>query len=182
MTSDLTPDLMIAHGDPLTVHLSAADGYSLPRSVSVQINGTYLTEGEGYTYADGVLTIASVTGTVNISASAILGIMVTDSDNKVQGTTPAVHIESEGEVSLTLEALNTDQLKNGPKSEASLSVATNSKIQTLNNAGTLSLTSEEDATLEVQSISNSGVMVLQEGLKLTSTPQSVINDGTFRAN
>ncbi|MDY3141370.1 MAG: hypothetical protein SOW30_01625, partial [Parabacteroides sp.] len=182
MTSDLTPDLMIAHGDPLTVHLSAAEGYSLPRTVSVQINGTDLTEGEGYTYADGVLTIASVTGPVNISASAILSIEVTETEKVLQGSIQAVHVETEGDATLSLNTLETDQLEISSNSKATLSVTADSKIQSLDNAGTLGLTSEGDATLEVQSIYNSGIMELQEGLKLTSTPQLVINDGTFVDN
>lgn len=60
----------VKHGGMLTVYFTAAEGYSLPPSVSVQMNGTTLTE--GYFYVDGILSIFYVAGPIEITASAIV--------------------------------------------------------------------------------------------------------------
>lgn len=69
LTCEWSP-FKVKHGDLLTVYFTAAEGYRLPPSVSVKMNGTTLTE--GYYYVDGTLMIYPVTGPVEITASAIV--------------------------------------------------------------------------------------------------------------
>lgn len=56
----------------LTLTLSAAEGYHLPETVDVEMNGELLAEGEGYTYNSetGELVIKSVEGIIKIIAQA----------------------------------------------------------------------------------------------------------------
>lgn len=168
----------VEHGGPLMVYFTAAEGYSLPRSVSVQMNGTTLTE--GYIYVDGILMIPSVQGPIEITAQAIFEI--TDPVKEVEGTISAIHVATNGNASLTLQSLNTNLMEISSNSDAHLMVATNSQIQSLRNSGKVKLESVGDAALQLQSIDNSGELVLDESLKLTSVPQSIDNEGIFMDN
>ena len=56
------------HGSVYECQLSAEEGYELPNSVQIEMNGTPLRA--GYTYENGVIRILSVTGSVKITASA----------------------------------------------------------------------------------------------------------------
>lgn len=170
----------VEHGKSLTVYFKAAEGYSLPLSVSVQMNGTTLTE--GYIYVDGILIISSVTGPVEITASAISGMVINETEKEVEGTISAIHVETDGSASLTLQSLNTNLMEISSNSDAHLIVATNSQIQSLNNSGKVKLESVGDAALQLQSIDNSGELVLDESLKLSAVPQSIDNEGIFMDN
>ena len=63
---------MIKLYQELTLTLSAAEGYHLPESIDVEMNGELLAEGEGYTYNSetGELVIKSVEGIIKIIAQA----------------------------------------------------------------------------------------------------------------
>lgn len=63
---------MIKLYQELTLTLSAAEGYHLPETVDVEMNGELLAEGEGYTYNSetGELVIKSVEGIIKIIAQA----------------------------------------------------------------------------------------------------------------
>ena len=56
------------HGTQYSLTLAPNEGYSLPNSVTVTMGGEELTAGDGYTYADGKITITSVTGNIVIAA------------------------------------------------------------------------------------------------------------------
>ena len=165
----------VKHGDLLTVYFTAAEGYSLPPSVSVKMNGTTLTG--GYFYVDGVLRIFP-TGPVEITASAIF--VITDSEKEVEGTISEVHVETMGSTSLALQALNTDLMEISSNSDAHLMVATNSRIEELNNHGTTTLSSDNGAQLTIETILNSGVLVFDESLRLANVPGTITNNGSFK--
>lgn len=63
---------MIKLYQELTLTLSAAEGYHLPETIDVEMNGELLAEGEGYTYNSetGELVIKSVEGIIKIIAQA----------------------------------------------------------------------------------------------------------------
>lgn len=63
---------MIKLYQELTLTLSAAEGYHLPETIDVEMNGELLAEGEGYTYSSetGELVIKSVEGIIKIIAQA----------------------------------------------------------------------------------------------------------------
>ena len=63
---------MIKLYQELTLTLSAAEGYHLPETIGVEMNGELLAEGEGYTYNSetGELVIKSVEGIIKIIAQA----------------------------------------------------------------------------------------------------------------
>ena len=54
----------------MSITLTPQDGYTLPDSVTVTMNGATLTD--GYTYENGVLTIDEVYGNTVITAKAVL--------------------------------------------------------------------------------------------------------------
>lgn len=64
----------VAHGDPMSFKFVPDEGYNLPKEIEVKMAGTVLTAGEGYTYnqADGTVTIAKVTGDVEVTAVAVV--------------------------------------------------------------------------------------------------------------
>lgn len=74
LTSDLVADKKMAHGDPLAFKITPNTGYNLPQVIKVNMGGMLLTAGEGYTYnkATGEVSIAKVTGNVEVTAEAVL--------------------------------------------------------------------------------------------------------------
>lgn len=64
----------VAHGDPLSFKYVPDEGYNLPEAIEVKMGGTVLTAGEGYTYnkADGTVSIAKVTGKVEVAAVGVV--------------------------------------------------------------------------------------------------------------
>ncbi|MDD6748995.1 MAG: hypothetical protein PUF28_04105, partial [bacterium] len=147
----------------------------------VKQNGEALST-EAYTYnsTSGEVMIPSVQGPVEITAQAIF--VINETEKEVGGTISAIHVETDGSASLTLQSLNTNLMEISSNSDAHLMVATNSQIQSLNNSGKVKLESVGDAALQLQSIDNSGELVLDESLKLTSVPQSIDNEGIFMDN
>ncbi|WNX85633.1 YDG domain-containing protein [Agathobaculum sp. NTUH-O15-33] len=79
LTAEAQP-AAVKYGKPLTVTLTAADGYSLPDSISVTMGGETLAldDEAGYTYErrGGTVSIAHVTGDVVITAAGAYGVWV----------------------------------------------------------------------------------------------------------
>ena len=171
----------IQEGQSLRLTLSAQEHYRLPATIQVKQNGEALST-EAYTYnpTSGEVVIPSVQGPVEITAQAIF--VINETEKEVEGTISAIHVETDGSASLTLQSLNTNLMEISSNSDAQLMVATNSQIQSLNNSGKVKLESEGDAALELQSIDNSGELVLDESLKLSAVPQSIDNEGIFMDN
>lgn len=173
----------IQEGQSLRFTLSAQDTYRLPATIQVKQNGEALST-EAYTYnsTSGEVMIPSVQGPVEITASAISGMVINETEKEVEGTISEIHVETDGSASLTLQSLNTNLMEISSNSDAQLMVATNSQIQSLNNSGKVKLESIGDAALQLQSIDNSGELVLDESLKLSVVPQSIDNEGIFMDN
>ena len=171
----------IQEGQSLRLTLSAQEHYRLPATIQVKQNDEALST-EAYTYnsTSGEVVIPSVQGPVEITAQAIF--VINESEKEVEGTISAIHVETDGSASLTLQSLNTNLMEISSNSDAQLMVATNSQIQSLKNSGKVKLESVGDAALELQSIDNSGELVLDESLKLTSVPQPIDNEGIFMDN
>ena len=70
-TTDAPPTVM--SGNSLTINITPNAGYSVPASVTVNINGQVITADNGYTYDNGVITISEgvINGDVVISGSAV---------------------------------------------------------------------------------------------------------------
>lgn len=64
----------VAHGDPLSFKLVPDEGYNLPEAIEVKMGGKALTATTDYTYnkADGTVSIAKVTGNVEVTAVAVV--------------------------------------------------------------------------------------------------------------
>ncbi|WP_455634436.1 C10 family peptidase [Parabacteroides sp.] len=64
----------VAHGDPLAFKLVPNEGYNLPEAIEVKMAGKVLIASEDYTYnkVDGTVSIATVTGKVEVTAEAVL--------------------------------------------------------------------------------------------------------------
>ena len=171
----------IQEGQSLRFTLSAQEHYRLPATIQVKQNGEALST-EAYTYnsTSGEVVIPSVQGPVEITAQAIF--VINETEKEVGGTISAIHVETDGSASLTLQSLNTNLMEISSNSDAHLMVATNSQIQSLRNSGKVKLESEGDAALELQSIDNSGELVLDGSLKLSAVPQSIDNEGIFMDN
>ena len=171
----------IQEGQSLRFTLSAQEHYRLPATIQVKQNDEALST-EAYTYnsTSGEVVIPSVQGPVEITAQAIF--VINETEKEVEGTISEIHVETDGSASLTLQSLNTNLMEISSNSEAILTVATNSQIQSLNNSGKVKLESVGDAALQLQSIDNSGELVLDESLKLSAVPQSIDNEGIFMDN
>ena len=107
VTSDLTniasngTDTII-HGSEYKATLTADDGYTLPKDITIKVGNTILKD--GYTFVDGVLTISkdSVTDNITIEANAI--------PNEYTVTSDLTNIASNG----------TDTIKHGSEYKATL--------------------------------------------------------------
>lgn len=78
MTGDSTSNKTVTN-NPYTVTLTANDGYSLPKAVTVTMGDVELVAGEDYDYdpaTTGTLTIRGVNGDITITAEAFEGVLV----------------------------------------------------------------------------------------------------------
>ena len=107
VTSDLTNIASngtdtIKHGSEYKATLTADDGYTLPKDITIKVGNTILKD--GYTFVDGVLTISkdSVTDNITIEATAKL--------NEYTVTSDLTNIASNG----------TDTIKHGSEYKATL--------------------------------------------------------------
>ena len=107
VTSDLTNIASngtdtIKHGSEYKATLTADDGYTLPKDITIKVGNTILKD--GYTFVDGVLTISkdSVTDNITIEANAI--------PNEYTVTSDLTNIASNG----------TDTIKHGSEYKATL--------------------------------------------------------------
>ncbi len=64
----------VAHGDPLSFKLVPDEGYDLPEAIAVNMDGKALAAATDYTYnkATGEVSIAKVTGNVEVTAAAVV--------------------------------------------------------------------------------------------------------------
>ncbi|MBS6445801.1 MAG: leucine-rich repeat protein [Ruminococcus sp.] len=110
VTSDLTniasngTDTII-HGSEYKATLTADDGYTLPKDITIKVGNTILKD--GYTFVDGVLTISkdSVTDNITIEANAIPNEYTVTSDltNIVSNGTDTIKHGSEYKATLTAD-------------------------------------------------------------------------------
>ena len=177
LTCDLTADLTVAHGEGLTVRFTADAGYHVPESITVKVDGNALTS--GYTYEDGVLTLTSVKGAVEIIANAKQRLIDTEQEKELTESTPYISVKTDGNVQLSLDHLENRKIDVSSSSAATIQVKSASQIEQLVNAGTTTLTSVGSAKLNLQNIVNTGTLKLDESLQLQAAPASVTNNGTF---
>lgn len=98
----------VTEGDKLTFTLSANEGYVLPETIIVKMDGTILTEDSGYTYNQetGEVTINNVAGAVEVIAEAVKIHTVTTAFSGVSATTEVPQTVLNGkELTFTLQAL-----------------------------------------------------------------------------
>lgn len=98
----------IKAGETITFKLQAETGYKLPKAITVTMDDSPLTVGNGYTYdvSTGEVSITPVQGNIQITATgeaiAYYQIDVTIQNLKVKGDVPT-RVEEGGNVSFTLE-------------------------------------------------------------------------------
>lgn len=177
VTSDLIADIKIAYGDNLTVQFTAEENYKLPESITVKMGGKELTD--EYTYENGVLTIPSVKGDVEITVIGETYALITENEQEIQEGFSIIDVNTNGDVCLKLNEVTNEQMNISSASNARIIVTNDSEIEKLINQGTTTLSSESGAQLTVGTMINSGVMVLAEGLQLTGEPAMIVNDGAF---
>ena len=168
----------VAHGSSLTIELVAEELFVLPDAVTVAVGGETLTT--GYTYINGRLTIDAVTGEVVIIAKGLRDEEVAGGERTLSGDFTSIKVYATDEsANLSLDQVNTDQLRMLGGGSGTLEVTGNSTIQQLENWGTLELTGGSDTELTLGTIVNQGTLKLDESLKLASDEVSVVNDGSF---
>ena len=181
LSSDFTEGSTVAHGNTLTVQLTAEEGYGLPKKVVVWMAGQQLpTDAFSYDQTNGLVTIPNVTGEVEIIAKGLRDEEVTGGERTLKGDFTTIKVNAtDMPASLSLDQVNTEQLSMLGGGSGTLTIVGSSAIQQIENQGTFVLTGSSDTELTLGAIDNQGTLTLNESLKLASDEVSVKNNGSF---